>query len=184
MLALFLQMFVFGGIALVALLFFGAADDEGVASAGEGGLASAASAFLSIRSLLAALTAGGAIGAVLTGVLRLPVPVAIVGAIAAGVIGARTWRALLRKLRVFDRDHSASPDLLVGREGVLTVGIGGASSPGIVQLTLGGVSQEYTAIPEENGIFHEGARVVIVRIESSSTVIVRQSPYPELSSSP
>ncbi len=184
MLALFLQMFVFGGIALIALLFFGAADDDGVASAGEGGLASAASAFLSIRSLLAALAAAGAVGAALTGLLRAPTPVAVVGAIAAGVVGARMWRTLLRKLRTFDRDHSASPDLLVGREGVLTVGIGGASSPGIVQLTLGGVSQEYTAIPEENGIFHEGARVVIVRIESSSTVIVRQSPYPELSSSP
>ncbi len=184
MLATFLQMFVLGGVALLAMLFIGSADDEGTAAVEHTGLAGTAAAFLSIRSLLAALTAAGGAGALLLGVLRLPAPVAIGGAIVAGWAGARAWRALLRRFRVFDRDHSASPDLLLGREGVLTVGISSASAPGVVQLTLGGVSQEYTAIPERDGIFREGERVVVVRIESSSAVIVRHSPYPEPLSSP
>ncbi len=182
MLSVFLQMFIFGGVALVALLFIGSADD-GPVSVGEGGLAGLASAFLSIRSILAAMTVAGATGALLTGVLHVPMPLAIGGAMVGAWVGAKTWRWLLRRLRVFDRDHSASTDLLVGREGVLTVGIGGHASPGIIQLTLGGVSQEYTAIPDENGIFPEGARVVIVSLASPSSVIVRASPYPELSSS-
>ncbi len=183
MLTLFLQMFIFGGIVLLALLFIGSADDEGAVSAGEGGLAGLASAFLSIRSILAAITSAGATGALLTGVLQLPSPMAIGGALAGGWAGARAWRALLKRMRMFDRDHSASTDLLVGREGVLTVGINGVTSPGVVQLTLGGVSQEYTALPDENGIFPEGARVVIVSLASASSVIVRASPYPELTSS-
>lgn len=183
MLSVFLQMFIFGGIALVALLFIGSIDDEGTASGGEGGLAGLASAFLSIRSMLAALTGAGATGALLAGVVQAPTPVAVVGAVGGAWVGAKLWRGLLRKLRVFDRDHSASTDLLVGREGVLTVAIGSNASPGIVQLTLGGVSQEYTAIPEDAGIFPEGARVVIVGLASPSSVIVRASPYPQISSS-
>ncbi len=180
MLSLFLWLFVAGGIALLGLLWIGSADDEGLAAADGGGFLGAAAAFLSIRTLLAALTAGGATGALLLGPLRLPSVVAVIGAVAGGMVGARLWRAMLRKLRWFDRDHSVSPDLLVGREGVLTVGIGGADAPGIVQLTLGGVSQEYSARSDTGGIFAEGSRVVIVRIESPSTVVVGESPYPEL----
>ncbi len=183
MLSVFLQMFLFGGVALLALLFIGSADDEGLASADGGGLAGLASAFLSIRGVLAAIAAAGATGALLMGVFKLPAPLAIVGALVGATAGAKSWRLVVRRMRMFDRDHSASNDLLVGREGVLTVGIGGNSSPGVVQLTLGGVSQEYTAIADENGIFNEGARVVIVSLASPSSVIVRASPYPELSSS-
>lgn len=183
MLTLFLQLFLFGGVALIALLFIGSADVDGPASADGGGLTGLASAFLSIRGVLAAVTAAGATGAVLMGVLSAPAPLAIAAAVVGAAAGAKSWHALLRRMRMFDRDHSASNDLLVGREGVLTVGIGGSASPGVVQLTLGGVSQEYTAIPDENGIFPEGARVVIVSLASPSSVIVRASPYPELSSS-
>jgi membrane protein implicated in regulation of membrane protease activity len=184
MLVTFLQMFVFGGVVLLALLFIGSADDEGVAAADDGGAAGVAAAMLSIRSLLAGLTMAGAVGALLVGVLRAPPWLAVGGAVLGAVAGAKAWRAALRRMRTFDRDHGVSPDLLVGREGVLTVGINGVNAPGIVQLTLGGLSQEYTAVPEHDGIFREGSRVVVVRFDSASTVIVRQSPYPELSSSP
>ncbi len=183
MLTVFLQMFLIGGVALLALLFIGAADADGPASADHGGLTGLASAFLSIRGVLAAITAAGAAGALMIGVFKLPSSLALAAAIVAAAAGVKGWTSVLRRMRMFDRDHSASNDLLVGREGVLTVAIEGSASPGVVQLTLGGVSQEYTAIPDEDGIFPEGARVVIVSLASPNSVLVRASPYPELSSS-
>jgi membrane protein implicated in regulation of membrane protease activity len=179
-LALYLRLFALGGAALLALLFFGSADDEGLTSDGSPGSTGEAAAFLSIRGLLAAMTGAGASGALVLGLLRLPQVVSVVAAVGGAYAGYRAWRTLLRRLRYFDRDHGVTLDALLGREGVLTVGIAGRNAPGIVQITLGGLSQEYTALPEQDGIFAEGARVVILRIASPSTVIVGPSPYPEL----
>jgi hypothetical protein len=67
---------------------------------------------------------------------------------------------------------------VVGREGVLTVGIAGSEAPGVVQLTLGGLSQEYTAVPEDGRPYAEGSRVVVVRLLSDTSVAVEASPYP------
>lgn len=173
-------MFAAAGGSLLALLFLGAADDDGLAPEQASGLAGLAAAFLSIRGLLAAMTVAGGAGALLLGVLRTPSPVALAGALLGAVVGARGWHAMLRKLRHFDRDHGVSPQLLVGREGVLTVGIGGSEASGVVQVTLGGLSQEYTAIADADGIFREGDRVVVLRIESPTVVIVGPSPYPLL----
>jgi len=179
-LTIFLWMFVAAGVSLLALLFLGAVDEDGLAPEHVSGLAGLAAAFLSIRGLLAAMTVAGGAGALLLGVMRTPSAVAIGGAMVGAVIGARAWRSMLRKLRYFDRDHGASPELLVGREGVLTVAIDGQRLPGVMQVTLGGLSQEYTAIPDGDGIFHEGDRVVVLRFESPSTVVVGPSPYPAL----
>ena len=184
MTTLFLRLFVLGGLALLALLWFGSADDAGDGGGeGDGEGVGAAAALLSVRGLLAAMTVGGAVGAFALGVLRVPVPVAL-GLSAIGAYGGfRFWRAALRRMNYFDRDHSASPELLLGREGVLTVTAHSRESPGIVQVTLGGLSQEYTAVTE-GGILPEGARVVIMRIESPSTVVVGPSPFPELPPTP
>lgn len=180
MLTIFLWMFVAAGVSLLALLFFGAADDDGLAPENDAGLAGLAAAFLSVRGMLAAMTVAGGAGAFVLGVLRLPSLFSIIAAALGAVAGARMWRVLLRKLRYFDRDHGASPDLLIGREGILTVAIGTAGEHGIVQVTLGGLSQEYSAISEANESFAEGSRVVILRIVSPSTVSVGPSPYPAL----
>jgi hypothetical protein len=183
-LTIFLRMFAVGGIALLALLWFGSFDDDGLAVDGSSGFASAAAALLSIRGILAAITTAGLLGALALGVLKLPQPAALVFAGAGAVAGFRSWRALLRKLRYFDRDHSAAPELLLGREGVLTVGAQGADAPGVVQVTLGGVSQEYSAIPEDQTALEQGARVMIVRIVSPSQVIVGATPFPSLPPNP
>ena len=180
MLTIFLWMFAAAGASLLALLFLGAVDEDGLAPENESGLAGLAAAFLSLRGMLAAMTLAGGTGALLLGVVHAPTPIALAGALVGAVLGARVWRSMLRKLRHFDRDHGASPELLIGREGVLTVAIGGAHPSGVVQVTLGGLSQEYTAIPDGDIIFQEGDRVVVLRIESPSTVVVGPSPYPAL----
>lgn len=182
-LAFFLRLFAFGGVALVALLWFGASDD-GEASDGGDGVFGAAAAFLSLRGILAAMTGAGLFGAVAVGVLRLPslitVPLALVGAYA----GNRVWRAALKKLRYFDRDHSPDRAALLGREGILTVAAHGAGSPGVVQVILGGVSQEYSALPADGETLPAGVRVLIVRYESASTVVVTASPLLALPPAP
>ncbi len=180
MLTIFLWMFAAAGASLLALLHLGAVDEDGLAPESESALAGLAAAFLSIRGMLAAMTLAGGTGALLLGVVHAPSPIALGGALVGAVIGARVWRAMLRKLRYFDRDHGGSPDLLIGREGVLTVAIGGEHASGVIQVTLGGLSYEYTAIPDRDGIFDEGDRVVVLRIESPSTVVVGASPCPAL----
>lgn len=179
MLIIYLWMFAAAGVSLLALLWFGSVDDDGLAPESDTGLAGLAAAFLSIRGMLAAMTLAGGVGAFLLGVAQLPKVVSVVGALIGAIVGAKLWRVLLRKLRYFDRDHGVSTDALLGREGTLTVGIASERAPGVVQVTLGGLSQEFTALPETDGILQEGSRVVIVRIESPSTVVVGPSPYPE-----
>ncbi len=174
-LVLFLRMFAFGGVALLALLWFGSSDDAPIDEGADGVLGGAA-AFLSIRGMLAGMTGAGLFGAAALGLLHLPVAVSIAAAGLGAWLGNRAWRSILRKLRYFDRDHSPSVELLVGREGVLTVAAHSAAAPGIVQVTLGGMSQEYTALPDADQSLPEGAPVVVVRIESPSTVVVAPSP--------
>lgn len=184
MLTIYVSMFVFGGVSLLALLWSASADEALAESAPDAGMLSSVAALLTVRGVLAGMTLAGAVGALLLGVLRLPALVSVPGAAVGAVVGAMSWRRLLRAMRTFDRDHGVSTDVLVGREGMLTVGIGGPEAPGVVQVTLGGLSQEYTALPEDRRSYAEGSRVVVVRILSESSVAVEASPYPALSSSP
>lgn len=184
MLSIYVSMFVFGGASLLALLWVGAADEGLPEATTHDGILTNAAALLTVRGALSAMTVAGATGALLLGVLKLPSVVSVIGAGAGAYVGAAAWRRVLRGMRSFDRDHGVSTDVLVGREGTLTVGIGGPSIPGIVQVTLGGLSQEYTALPEDRRAYAEGSRVVVVRILSESSVAVEASPYPALSSSP
>jgi membrane protein implicated in regulation of membrane protease activity len=177
--SIFLWMFVVGGLSLVGLVWLGAAGhgtDHGT-DHGDGLLAGTA-ALLSVRGLLAAMTGAGAIGLLLSSLLRLPDTVAIAGAALGAVAAAWLWRRVMRTMLAFDRNHGVSPDVVVGREGVLTVGIAGSEAPGVVQLTLGGLSQEYTAVPEDGRPYAEGSRVVVVRLLSDTSVAVEASPYP------
>lgn len=175
MLVFYLRLFAFAGVALIALLWFGASDD-GDASDGADDVFGAAAAFLSIRGLLAAMTGAGLLGAVAVGLLHLGTLVAVPFALAGAYAGNRVWRAMLKKLRYFDRDHSPDRAALLGREGILTVAAQGTGSPGVVQVTLGGISQEYSALPADGENLPAGARVLIVRFESASTVVVTASP--------
>jgi hypothetical protein len=193
----FLWLFLAGGASLVALVWLGAAgggdhaDAAGHPGAGPTGhdaaapgLLGEAAALLSVRGVLAACTLAGATGLLLAGVLRLPAAAAIAGALAGGVAGALAWRRVTRLLVAFDRNHAVPPDVLVGREGTLTVGIGGPGAPGIVQVVLGGVSQDYAAVAADGRPYPEGARVLVVRLLPDQALAVEASPYPALSSSP
>jgi membrane protein implicated in regulation of membrane protease activity len=184
MLPIFVSMFVFGGASLLALLWLGAADAGLPEATTDQGVVSNADALLTVRGALSAMTLAGAVGTLLLGVFRLPLAVSMVGAGAGAYVGAAMWRRVLRAMRAFDRDHGVSTEVLLGREGTLTVGIGGPEAPGVVQVTLGGLSQEYMALPEDARSYAEGSRVVVVRILSESSVAVESSPYPVLSSSP
>jgi len=184
MLPIYVSMFVFGGASLLALLWVGAADAGLPEATTHEGVLTNAAALLTVRGALSAMTLAGATGALLLGVLRLPLAISVLGAGAGAYVGAAAWRRVLRAMRAFDRDHGVSTDVLLGREGTLTVGIGGPDAPGVVQVTLGGLSQEYMALPEDQRPYTEGSRVVVVRILSESSVAVEASPYPVLSSSP
>jgi membrane protein implicated in regulation of membrane protease activity len=182
-------MFLVGGLSLVGLVWLGAADDgahhdgHGDGADGHGhGLLGEAAALLSVRGSLAAMTAGGAAGVLLDRVLHLASPMTVIGASLAAMTGAVAWRRVMRLMTAFDRNHSVSPDVLVGREGTLTVGIAGEHAPGVVQVLLAGVSQEYTAIAADGRAYAEGSRVLIVRLLPDQTVAVESSPYPALTS--
>lgn len=185
----FLWLFLAGGLSLVALVWFGASHDAGGSDDGAHagpahGLLGDAAALLTVRGILAVMTAAGAVGALLAGVLRLSSGVALAGACVGGLLGAIAWSRVMRVLTVFDRNHGVDPDVLVGREGTLTVGIGGAEAPGVVQVLLGGVSQEYVAVAADGRAYPEGSRVLVVRLLPDRTVAVESSPYPALLSSP
>lgn len=183
MLTIYGSMFAFGGVSLLVLLWSASADESLAEPSPESGLLGAVAALLTVRGGLAAMTVAGAAGTLLFGVLRLPAVVGALGAAVGAVAGAVSWRRVLRAMRTFDRDHGVSTDVLVGREGMLTVGIAGPDAPGIVQVTLGGLSQEYTALSEHHRVYAEGSRVVVVRLVSESSVAVEASPYPAPSSS-
>lgn len=183
MLTIYVSMFAFGGVSLLALLWSASADEALAESTSHAGLLNDVAALLTVRGVLAAMTVAGAAGTLLLGLLRLPAVVSVLGAALGAVAGAVIWRRVLRAMRTFDRDHGVSTDVLVGREGLLTVAIGGPEAPGVVQVVLGGLSQEYTAMPEDRRSYAEGSRVVVVRILSESSVAVEASPYPALSSS-
>ena len=172
--SLYFWMFVVGGVSLIALVWLGAADD-GHGDAVDSPQAIGALALLSVRSVLAAMTLAGAVGVAMTAWLRVPPPVAGLAAACGAVAGAWTWRRVMRSLRAFDRNHAVSRDVMLGREGRLTVGIGGREAPGVVQLTLGGVSQEYTAFPADGDALAEGTIVTVVRLLSDSAVAVAAS---------
>lgn len=183
----YLWLFLVGGVSLVALVWLGAGDDGGHHHSGDGGhdgLLHDTAALLTARGVLAAMTVAGAAGLLLGGVLRLPSWVALAGACGGGVVGALLWRRAMRLMVAFDRNHAVSPDVLVGREGTLTVGIGGPEAPGVLHVVLGGVSQEYTAIAADGRVYAEGARVIVVRLLPDQRVAVESSPYPALSPSP
>ncbi len=184
MLPLFLSMFVFGGASLLALLWFGSVDEASAESAPTTGVLGDAAALLTVCGALAAMTGAGASGALVLGVLRLPAALAWPVAVLGALVGAAVWRRALRAMRTFDRDHAVPTAVLVGREGTLTVGIGGLEAPGVVQLTLGGLSQEFTALPEDQQQHAAGSRVVVVRVLSDRAVAVEASPYPAPSLSP
>jgi len=184
MLAIYVSMFAFGGVSLLALLWSASADESLAESSPQAGLLTDVAALLTVRGLLAAMTVAGAAGTLLLGVLRLPSILGLLGAAGGAVAGAVSWRRVLRAMRAFDRDHGVSTEVLVGREGLLTVGIGGPEAPGVVQVILAGLSQEYTALPEDQRAYAEGSRVVVVRILSETSVAVEASPYPALSSRP
>jgi membrane protein implicated in regulation of membrane protease activity len=180
-------LFLVGGVSLVALVWLGAGDDGGghhTGDAGPHGLLQDTAALLTARGVLAAMTAAGATGLLLGGVLQLPSALALAGACAGGVVGAMLWRRAMRLMVAFDRNHAVSPDVLVGREGTLTVGIAGSEAPGVLQVVLGGVSQEYTAVASDGRAYTEGERVLVVRLRPDQVVVVESSPYPALSSSP
>lgn len=179
----YLWLFLVGGVSLVALVWLGAGDDGGHGhDAAHGGLLADAAALLTARGILAAMTGAGAAGLLLGGVLRSPSSIALLGASVGGLAGAMLWRRVMRLMVAFDRNHAVSPDVLVGREGVLTVGIGGVEAPGVVQVLLGGVSQEYTAVAADGRPYEQGARVLVVRLLPDQTVAVESSPYPALPS--
>jgi membrane protein implicated in regulation of membrane protease activity len=204
MASIFLWMFAAGGLTLVGLVWLGAAyhgdgASNGGASLGSGahgstshgdtvqggeGLLADVAALLSVRGLLAAMTGAGAVGLMLTRLVPAPPAAAIAGAAAGAIVAASLWQRVMRTMVAFDRNHGVARDVVLGREGVLTVGIGGPGSPGVVQLTLGGLSQEYTAVPEDGRSYAEGARVVVVRLLSDTSVAVEASPYPAPSLSP
>lgn len=187
----YLWMFLVGGLSLIGLVWLGAADDgahqdgHGEGAHGDGhnhGLLGEAAALLSVRGVLAAMTAGGAAGLLLGRVLQFGSPTTVAGASLAALGGAFAWRRVMRLMTAFDRNHSVSPDVLVGREGTLTVGIAGEHAPGVVQVLLAGVSQEYTAIAADGRAYAEGTRVLIVRLLPDQSVAVESSPYPALTS--
>ena len=189
MVGVFLWMFATGGVSLLALVWLGGgadgAPDGSDADVGSsGGLVGEAAALLTVRGVLAAVTVAGAAGALVRGVLHLPTSVALAGAAFGGLLGAWLWRRVTRLFVAFDRNHAVSLDVLVGREGTLTVGIGGVQAPGIVQVVLSGVSQEFSAVSADGRAYPEGARVLIVRLLADRTVAVESSPYPALSPSP
>ncbi len=182
--SIYFWMFMGGGLSLVGLVWLGAAHHGDAASHHGEGLVSDAAALLSVRGLLAAMTGAGAVGLLLGAVLRLPASIAAVGAGVGAIVAAWLWRRVMRTMVAFDRNHGVAPHVVLGREGVLTVGIAGPSAPGVVQLTLGGLSQEFTAVPEDGRPYAEGSRVVVVRLLSDTSVAVEASPYPAPSLSP
>lgn len=182
--SIYLWMFVVGGLSLVGLVWLGSADDGGPEGESSDGLLAGAAALLSVRGILAALSGAGAVGLLLTSGLRVRAGLAAAGAAVGALAGAWLWRRVMRTMVAFDRNHGVAPHVVLGREGVLTVGIAGPSAPGVVQLTLGGLSQEYTAVPEDGRPYAEGSRVVVVRLLSDTSVAVEASPYPAPSLSP
>ncbi len=180
--SLYLWMFLVGGASLLAMVWLGAADD-GHGDGVDGAHALGALALLSVRSVLAAMTLAGAVGLAMTAWLRMPPLVAGAAAAAGAVAGAWLWRRVMRSLRTFDRNHAVSRDVVVGREGRLTVAIGGPEAPGVVQLTLGGLSQEFTAFPADQRAHAEGTVVTVVRFVSESAVAVEAAPLSALPSS-
>jgi DNA-binding NarL/FixJ family response regulator len=99
MLAIYVSMFAFGGVSLLALLWSASADESLAESSPQAGLLTDVAALLTVRGLLAAMTVAGAAGTLLLGVLRLPSILGLLGAAGGAVAGAVSWRRVLRAMR-------------------------------------------------------------------------------------
>ncbi len=174
-LIVFLASFGGGAVVLTSLVLFGGFTDGGDLHNDSDNLHGAAG-WLAVRSWCAALTAGGFVGAAVlqTGAGDL---VASIAALGGGALGVMGWRRITASLSRFDEDQSPQPYAAIGKESILTASIDGAQKPGVVQLTVGGVTHDYTAYADSP--IPAGTPVIVTSLISPHVVAVAP-----LSSSP